>query len=232
MRFTLPLLFLGVVAIIAAPVAHASGSWKSDPDWARDDRERIRDEAREEAGVSRKSLLREKKREISPFAPDTHNIAVDVGQVFLMGDMASNYSNAIGARLHYTYGVSEMFGFDTSLGFSSHSGGKFNMASGQAGLRVNLTFFDKIVPFAVAGMGFYRPSFDIPLESGVETVAPIAFGLHIGPGVHLELTSRLFFGVSLQFQTLFNARQTLSNNRSVDIGGSFTSFFLHAGFTL
>lgn len=231
MRFTLPLFLFGVL-IITPALAHATGSWKSDPDWAREDRERIRRDANEEVGLSKKAFSRERRREVSPFAPDTHNIAVDVGQVFLMGDMAANYSNAIGARLHYTYGVSEMFGFDGSVGFSNHSGGKFNMLSAQTGLRVNLSFFDKIVPFAVAGMGFYRPSFDIPMETGVETVAPIAFGLHIGPGVHLEVTNRLFFGVSLQFQTLFNSRQLLSNNRAVDVGGSFTSFFLHAGFTL
>lgn len=232
MRFTLPLL-LFVVSLSSLPAALASASWKTEPEWARDDRDRARiSDGGEEISLSKGKAPRKKEREISPFAPNTHNIAIDVGQVFLMGDMASNYSNAIGFRAHYTYGVSEMFGVDSSFGYSNHSSGRFSLMSGQAGLRVNLTFFDKIVPFAVAGLGFFRPSFDIPTENGVENIAPVAFGLHISPGVHLEVTSRLFFGISLQLQTLFNSRHTLSNNRPVEIGGTYTSFFLHAGFTL
>ncbi len=226
---TLPLLlFLSLTLPLSS--AHAGSSWKSEPDWVRDDRDASAEH--DDTPTTKRSTSREKRRSVSPFSPGSHNISVDIGQVFLLGEMASNYSNSIGARLHYTYGVSEMFGFDASGGYSNHSNGQFSLASAQAGLRVNLSWYDRVVPFAVAGMGFFRPSFDIPTETGIENVAPIAFGLHFGPGIHLELTQRLFFGASLQFQTLFSSRHLLSNNRAIEVGGSFSSFFLHAGFTL
>src|SRR6185312_13000179 len=52
---------------------------------------------------------------ISPFSPGSNNLAIDVGQVFLMGGLGDRYANNLGTQLHYTYGVSDLFGFDSSF---------------------------------------------------------------------------------------------------------------------
>ena len=92
--------------------------------------------------------------ELAPFAPGTHNIAVDIGQVLLMGSYANGNDSSLGARLHYTYGVSELFGFDASVGLSNHSDGKFTLTSILTGLRTNLSWYDKVIPYFVFGFGF------------------------------------------------------------------------------
>ena len=147
-----------------------------------------------------------------------------------MGDLATNYADSIGSRLHYTYGVSEMFGFDSSLGYSSHSDSRFSMTTALTGLRMNLSWYDKVVPYVVFGLGFYRPSYEITTTGGsVTSVSPIVFGVHLGPGVHLELTKQLFFGAALTFHDMFGTTQKLQDNSRMEIGGTFTSFFLNAG---
>jgi hypothetical protein len=159
---------------------------------------------------------------ISPFIPGSNNLSLDVGQVFLMGDLGNRYADSIGTRLHYTYGVSDMFSFDSSFGYSSHSDGNFSMTSLLAGLRSNLAWYDKVIPHAVFGMGFYRPS------HRAQNYNPLLFGVHLGAGVNLELTSSIFFGASLTFHNTFGNGQS-SSGAGIPAGGSFSSFFLNAG---
>ena len=54
--------------------------------------------------------------EVAPYSPGSNNIALDLGQVFLMGNLGDQYSGPFGGQLHYTYGVSDLFGFDGELG--------------------------------------------------------------------------------------------------------------------
>jgi hypothetical protein len=102
---------------------------------------------------------------LSPFAPGTNNVSLEMGQVFLMGNFGSNYSDSIGEGLHYTYGVSDLFAFDSSMGYSTHSNGQMSMFNATAGLRTNLTWYDKIVPYFAFGLGFYRPSMTVTAGS-------------------------------------------------------------------
>lgn len=149
-----------------------------------------------------------------------------------MGDLSENYSNNIGFQVHYTYGVSDLFGFDSSVGYSSHDSGEFSMLSLKTGLRLNLAWYDKVVPYAVGGLGFYKPSFEFGnAEGDIQTNSPILFGLHLGGGVDLVLTDRFFFGAGLAFHDIFGTReQTLVGLK--ELGGSYTSFLLHAGMSL
>ena len=126
--------------------------------------------------------------------------------------------DAIGTRLNYTYGVSDLFSFNSSFGYSNHSDGDFSMTSLLAGLRTNLAWYDKVIPHAIFGMGFYRPSFK---DSNYSTTL---FGVHLGGGVNLELTDSLFFGASMTFHDTFG-----TDRGSLPLGGSFTSFFVSAG---
>ncbi|MEK7690346.1 MAG: hypothetical protein AAB425_04925, partial [Bdellovibrionota bacterium] len=164
---------------------------------------------------------------VSPFSPGSNNISIDVGQVFLMGDLSDRYTDSLGSRFHYTYGVSDLFAFDGSFGYSSHSDGDYTLTSLLTGLRVNLAWYDKVIPFGVFGMGFYMPSYLIKPN---ERLSPIVFGLHVGAGVELELTKQLFFGTALTLHNAFTTtKQTVVGPR--EVGGSFASFIVHGGVT-
>ncbi|MCM2322565.1 MAG: porin family protein [Oligoflexia bacterium] len=202
-------------------LASTGGSWQQKPAWAN------------EATPSRKAILNENPGgPIAPFTPGSNNLSLDVGQVFLMGDLSTDYSDNIGSQLHYTYGVSDLFGFDARLGYSEHSDGAFSMTTLLTGLRTNLAWYDKVVPYAVFGMGFYRPSYRITADNGTgsSSVSPVLFGVHLGPGVHLEVTNKLFFGASLTFHDVFGTTKNTQNGPKA-VGGTFTSFFLNAGVT-
>src|SRR6476619_2377286 len=120
------------LTICSTAWAATGSSWQAQPAWANSD---------SSASASNKSVIKERYSGVSPFSPGSNNLALDVGQVFLMGDLSSRYSDAIGSQLHYTYGVSDLFGFDTSLGYSQHSDGKFSMGTLLTGLRTNLAWY-------------------------------------------------------------------------------------------
>jgi hypothetical protein len=219
--------FLSAALILSAPLGEtcfaASGGWSRSPSWAADSSPR--------GGTSSQSRrARERDRreqDLYPFAPGSNNLAIEVGQIFLMGDLGSNYSNSLGVRGHYTYGVSEMFGFNASLGYSSHSDGKFSMATLLTGLRTNLSWFDRVIPHINFGLGFYRPSYQVTPTS---SITPTLFGVHLGPGIDLQLTNELFFGTALTFHDIFGSTEVTSKG-PLDVGGTFTSFLIHAGAT-
>ncbi len=152
-----------------------------------------------------------------------------------MGDLGANYNDNIGGQIHYTYGVSNLFGFDTSLGYSEHSDGQFSMTTLLTGLRTNLAWYDKVVPYLVFGLGFYKPSYQVLVNNGGvvtnSSVSPILFGVHLGPGIDLELTDQLFFGAALTFHDVFGSSRAAANGSQIDVGGTYTSFLLHAGVT-
>jgi opacity protein-like surface antigen len=206
--------------------------WSKTPSWARNDvpraeREQAPDEPSEKtersSGRARRPAALQSQARISPFVPGSSNVSVDVGQVFLMGNLGDRYTDSIGSRLSYTYGVSDMFSFNSSFGYSTHADGKFSMTSLLAGLRTNLAWYDKVIPYAIFGMGFYRPSYR---EADYSTTL---FGVHLGAGVNLELTNSLFFGASMTFHDTFGSDRTVPSGGSIPVGGSFTSFFLSAG---
>jgi len=163
-----------------------------------------------------------------PLAPGTHNLAIGIGQIFLMGDLSKNYDNAIGYELNYTYGVSDLFDFEANFGYSSHSSSAFSMWHTGAGVRTNLVYFDQLVPFFTAGLGFFDPSYTLPAGA---TVSGLVFGMQLGAGVELLLSKQVFFGTRLTFNDAFSSTKKGSDGVNHDIGGSFVSFLLHIGYT-
>lgn len=200
----------------------AANSWSSSPSWSSGSSDSG------QTSTARRPSYKSSSQNISPFAPESNNLSIDVGQVFLMGDLSRDYSNSIGSQLHYTYGVSDIFGFDSSFGYSDHSDGQFSMTTLLAGLRINLSWYDKVTPYLVFGMGFYRPSYRL---SPKESLSPVMFGVHVGPGVNLEITKQIFFTASLTFHDAFGTTVTSSNGTYRDVGGTFTSFLIGAGVT-
>jgi hypothetical protein len=213
--------------ILITTSAQGSSAWQDQPRWAADQNS-------PSTPARKNSYSRDIGQRVFPFAPGSNNLALDVGQVFLMGDLGANYSDSIGSQLHYTFGVSDVFAFDSSIGYSDHSDGKFSMTTAVAGLRTNLAWYDKVVPYAVLGLGFYRPSYQINDTVGgqnvVNSVSPLLFGVHLGPGVDLELTRQLYFGAALTFHDVFSSSRAVSKG-SISVGGTFMSFLLHAGVT-
>ncbi len=208
---------LGLAFVLGTTPSHATSSWVSQPGWA---------STSPDSGARKQ--LKQDSYFAAPFTPGSNNLALDVGQVFLMGDLSGAYADSIGSQLHYTYGVSDMFGFDTSFGYSSHSEGKYSLTTLLTGLRMNLAWYDKVIPYAVFGLGFYKPSYEI---TPTTSISPVVFGLHMGPGVTLELTRQLFFGASLTFHDMFGTRKTTTQGTTIEVDGTYTSFFLHAGLT-
>lgn len=216
-------LMIGVLFAVES-VAFAATSWSQRPTWAADSGDE------ESEGKSRRPAYNSRNR-LSPFSPGSNNVALHVGQVFLIGDLSDDFANSIGTQVHYTYGVSDMFAFNTSLGYSSHSDGDLSMTTLLTGVRTNLSWFDKVVPHVNFGMGFYRPSQEFEYNGRFQTVSPVLFGIHLGPGVDLELTENLFFGAALTFNDVFGTTKQVTGGRRVEIGGTFTTFLLHAGVT-
>lgn len=218
---------LSLHALTASAAPSSRGSWTNQPSWA--------DEPSTSSQPKRYSSYEDsrntRRSQIAPFAPGSHNVALDVGQVFLMGDIGEKYTDNIGLQGHYTYGASELFGFDASLGYSSHTNGQFSVLSLLTGLRVNLAWYDKVVPYISGGLGFYRTSQKFGAGPDAESLSPVQFGLHIGPGVTLQLTNQFFFGSSITFHDIFNTTEALRDGTQVEMGGTYTSFLLHAGVT-
>ncbi|NDG83524.1 MAG: hypothetical protein EBX52_00615 [Proteobacteria bacterium] len=164
----------------------------------------------------------------TPFAPGTHNLSVGVGQVFLMGDLSNHYDNAIGPEVHYTYGVSDLFSFQSNFGYHSHSAGTLSIWNLSGGLRANLMYFDQLVPFATVGMGFYSPTYTYANGS---TVNSLLFGMQMGTGIDLLISNAVFFGAKLNYNTMFSSTKKASDGTTQSLGGSYLSFMIHAGMT-
>lgn len=215
---------LVIMMISLQSIASTGPSWTNQQNWVGNA------SAAAAPAHERKKALSSDRSKISPFAPDSNNVALDVGQVFLMGDLGK-YSDAIGSQLHYTYGVSDLFGFDSSLGYSEHSDGRFSMLSLLTGLRTNLSWYDRVVPYMVFGLGFYKPSFQQIANGEVSSISPVLFGVHLGPGVDLQLSKQLYFGAALTFHDAFGTTRIQADGTPLSVGGTFTSFLLHAGVT-
>ncbi len=173
---------------------------------------------------------------ISPFSPGSHNLALDLGQVFLMGDL-TRYSDSIGVQAHYNYGVSDLFSFDASLGYSGHSS-RYSVGSLLAGMRMNLASIDKIVPYGTAGLGFYKPTYNdiihadtaTPHLTDTQSLSGLVFGLHLGVGADLIMSRSMFFGAAITFHNMFGTSASLpGNNTQIGINGSYVTFYLHSG---
>jgi len=142
-------LALSSLLISSHAFASTGSSWSGGSNWG---------------GESNSSVKSTKARsyisttDVSPFSPGSHNLGLDLGQVFLMGGL-TQFNDSLGMKLHYNYGVSDLFSFDSSLGYSTHSEGKYGMTSLLTGIRVNLSWYDKIIPYCSLGLGFYRPTF-------------------------------------------------------------------------
>jgi hypothetical protein len=127
--------------------------------------------------------------------------------------------------------VSDLFGFDSSIGYSGHSGGDFSMFSVVSGLRMNLTYMDRVIPYLAFGLGFYKPNHVYTVGGQTKSATDFLFGIHFGPGVNLQLTRNVFFGAALTFHNIFSDAKNRPAGLNKDIGGTYFAFLLNAGYT-
>jgi opacity protein-like surface antigen len=227
MRLLSTLLLLSTSLILFGPLsAHAEEDaqrWSKNPAWADDSQSR-------ETERPKKSSDREFRSRYTPFSPGSNNLSLDVGQIFLFGDLGDQFTDSIGFQLRNVHAVSEMFGLDTALAFSSHgpatSETSFSMANLKLGLRTNLMWYDKAIPYVTAGLGFFRPNYE---QNDGTSLNTLLFGLHLGAGVNLEVSRSLFFGGSLTFHDMFGTRKRNAAGQLQELDGSFASFLVSAG---
>jgi hypothetical protein len=206
-------------------------SWSQNPSWSQGD-------AIAQNG-QRAPQTQERARPVGPFGPESNNISLDIGQVILFGDLSENYLQDIGFQMTYTYGVSDIFGFQSSLGYSSHSEGDLSILSALTGIRMNLSWYDRIVPYGNMGMGFYRPRFGGREVRGAErsggssnnAIAPVLFGIHLGGGADLEISQELYFGAALTLHNIFSTYRTRPDGELREVGGTYATLYFRMGYT-
>jgi opacity protein-like surface antigen len=166
----------------------------------------------------------------TPFSPGSQNLSLGVGQVFLFGALGNSYDNAIGPEIHYAYGVSDLFAFESNFGYHSHARANTNLSIWNlaAGLRSNLMYFDQLVPYVNVDLGFYHPSFTYANNGQASTTL---FGLQLGTGIDLIISNNVFFGAALTYNDMFDSTKTDSNGNIQSLGGAYVSFMIHAGVT-
>jgi len=225
MKNFLSFLLIPTLVLASAPLAQASS-------WVDDDRYQPAPNpypSQEAQGRSRRrtsSRDHQRPRDLRPFSPDSNNLSLQIGQTFLMGDL-SNYDDALGFSGNYTYGVSRLMAFESSLSYSNHSEGKYSMLSLSGGGRMNLAHYDRITPYVNAGLGFYKPSREVGPNASISATL---FGLYIGGGADLALTQEMFFGAALSYTNAFGTTKETSVG-PVGLGGAYTTFQARVGYT-
>lgn len=205
-----------------------AGSWTDDDSWKSsspyyygDASPSTKDSYRK--GTSERRPKR-KARDVTPFTPDSNNVSLDIGQNFLIG---SDYQDSIGLQGSYTYGVSDLLAFSSSLGVSSHSEGKYSKLHLLVGPRLNLASYDRIIPYVNAGLGFYRASRDL---NETNSISGMMFGVHMGAGADLQLTRETYFGAALTYHQLFGTNKDTSLG-PIDLASNYMTFMAHIGYT-
>ncbi len=208
--------------------------WSSKKSRANTITPRPADDAKEEPDTETREVFTRKKQAttytVSPMSPGSHNASLNIGQVFLVGTLSDDFENALGTEANYTYGVSDLFGFEGNVGYSSHNGSvsgaqKLSLFHANAGIRTNLVYFDQLVPYLAAGLGFYNVS----IRRASYELDGLLFGLHVGAGTELFLNDRFFFGARLMYQNMFSSSKADSLGTNRELGGAFISFLVRAG---
>jgi hypothetical protein len=159
---------------------------------------------------------------IEAFSPGSNNLAFEMGP----------FTNSSGGQLHYTYGISDIFGFDASAGYSSNSDNQFSMGTLLAGLRTNLAYYGHLIPYALCGAGLYKPSysFENALNTGQDTISPVLLGIYVGLGTDFQLTHDIYFGGSITVHEIFGGDEQIPGG-AISTGGTVAAFLLHAGYS-
>jgi opacity protein-like surface antigen len=230
MKFHL-LLSVASLSILAFTANAFAGSWADDDDawkisspyYYGDDASPVHKDGYRSRSSSHRHA-RTRARVLHPFAPDSNNVSLDIGQNFLVG---SDFQDSIGMQGTYTYGVSRLLAFSTSLGYSSHSDGAYSKLALTVGPRLNLASYDRIIPYVNGGLGFYRANRELTTDT---SISGTMFGVNFGGGADLQLTPETFFGAAMEYHELFGTKQATTLG-TIDIASNYLTFMAHVGYS-
>lgn len=226
MQKLLSFLVIPSLVLISTPFAEASSWVDNDRYYPAPNTYPAQESAAATSRRKASSRQYSRPRDLRPFSPDSNNVSLQVGQTFLMGDLGT-YDDALGFSGNYTYGVSRLMAFESSLSYSNHSEGKYSMLSLSGGGRMNLAHYDRITPYVNGGLGFYKPSREIASNASISATL---FGLYVGAGADLALTPEMFFGAALSYTNAFGTTKDTSVG-PVSLGGAYTTFQARVGYT-
>lgn len=158
-----------------------------------------------------------------------HAVGVDLGQVFLHGNNYGNkFNNSLGFGLRYNYAASDIFELEADISGSNHSDNAFKIMYSTLGLKTNFIYYDKLVPFATLGLGFYKPRIQVQGDTATKT----AFGMRFGMGADLLLNEHVSIGVMMNYRNVFSSNAKLTNGTQFDISGAFSNFLMRLSYRI
>ena len=154
---------------------------------------------------------------------NVHSVGLGVGQTFPKGDFGSNSNSAMTLLdFYYNYSASHSFDFIVNFHYNTlektGEGRNVTLVGLVPGIKAKLFQFDNFSPFAMGGLGFYRPE-----VTGYDTKT--VFGLHFGGGLELKLNEKASFDIILHYHDPFSVGQKDGS----DIKGFYYKLLL-AGF--
>lgn len=153
------------------------------------------------------------------------------GQVWPAGAIGHNADGSIAPGIFYEYAASPIFSVQVNLIRSSHND-ILTLFSTTAGIRANLTYYDRLVPYATAGVGLYsvHRKLDNPTVGGpMLEVNTTNFGLNFGLGADLDLSESFFMGLWVGLHNLFGAKTSTSAGTTEENSGRWSALFIRAG---
>ena len=160
----------------------------------------------------------------------THSIGIGIGQTFLLGDFDDNGEDAITVDIFYSYAASYSFDFFVNAHYSHHDfmDKEVDLPGIAFGIKGKFFQFDQFTPFAIAGLGFYKPKATRNNAGQLqETDSKFTFGTSFGVGVELKLNNKFAFGILAQYHNPFDVKQEVG----LPLEGSYSKLMITSMYT-
>lgn len=165
-----------------------------------------------------------------PGAVNVHSLGVGMGQTFLNGDFSENGSDKITFDLYYTYSASYSFDMVANFHYTNHKfrNKEVTLPGLAVAIKTKLYQYDAFAPYALGGLGFYRPKVVRVLDNSlIESQGKLAFGMNLGAGVDLKLNPRFTMGILAHYHNPFDIKQELGP----EVEGSYFKLLLMGLYT-
>lgn len=142
----------------------------------------------------------------SSYRTKTHIVTLGLGQGMLFGRYSDLGEDQITGDLFYAYRASYTWDLVVNLHQSKHKKSKtWAKTQGMAiSIRGNLMHYDQFLPYALGGLGLYRPQ--IKDKDGQTSVRKTVLGFNLGAGVELQLQRHFSIGLLGQIHNPFKIK--------------------------